>query len=147
MNTKIRKAIEQDAEEIYELICALENTRFPKETVIELVKQNLIEENIGYFVAQIDKKIVGFGSIYINKLLHHCGKIAEIQELIVERECRNRSIGKMLIRKMNKWVQRQGVTQIEVTCNNLRVDAQRFYKVNGFVSTHQKLVYEYEKNC
>ena len=137
---KIRKAIEQDAEQIYELICALEHTRFQKGTVIELYKQNLKDEKIGYFVAQKDEKIVGFGSIYINKLLHHCGKVAEIQELIVAQDYRNHNIGKMLIREMNEWVLRQGIIQIEVTCNHSRVDAQRFYRANGFVPTHQKLV-------
>ncbi len=147
MSITIRKAIEQDAEQIYELICALENTRFPKETIIELFQQNLIGENIGYFVAQLDEKIVGFGSIYINKLLHHGGKVAEIQELVVEQDHRNESIGKMLVREMNEWVLRQGIIQIEVTCNHSRVDAQRFYRANGFVNTHQKLVFIHEKNC
>ena len=142
MNLQVRKANLQDAEVIYDLICDLENTRFPKEGFIELFLENNKDKSIGYFVAQVAEQVVGFGSIYINNLLHHCSKVGEIQELIIARDYRGQNIGKALLHELLAWADRQGALQVEVTCNNSRIEAQQFYKANGFVPTHQKLVHK-----
>lgn len=143
MNLRVRNANDQDAEAVYELICELENTRYPKDRFIELFINNNKDKNIGYFVAQMAGQVVGFGSIYINKLLHHCGKVCEIQELIISRDYRSQNIGKALLHELLAWADRQGALQVEVTCNNARIEALQFYKANGFVPTHQKLVHKH----
>lgn len=143
MNLRVRKANDQDAEAVYELICELESTRYPKDRFIELFIKNNKDKNIGYFVAQMVGQVVGFGSIYINKLLHHCGNVCEIQELVISRQFHRQKIGKELLHELIKWAEMQGALQVEVTCNNARIEAQQFYKANGFVSTHQKLVYKH----
>lgn len=140
MNISIRKANRQDADAIYALVCELENIKFPKVTFVDLFRVNVKDEQIGYFVAQADERIVGFGSIYLNKLLHHCGIVAEIQELIINEAYRDKKIGSNLLSEMIKWSEQQGAHQIEVCCNNSRIKAHSFYKSNGFVLTHQKLV-------
>ena len=144
MNLSIEKAIIQDAEAVYELICDLENTYYSKESFTEIFETNFNNPQIGYFVAKLNEFTVGFGSIYINKLLHHCGNIAEIQELIVSNEYRNKNIGNNIVRKMVEWSKKQGALQVEVTCNITRTKAQKFYKANGFIHTHQKLVLKVE---
>ena len=142
MNVTIQKANRKDAEAVYVLICDLENTHFPKKAFVNLFNQNCEDDRIGYFVAQVDEKIVGFGSIYVNSVLHHCGNVAEIQELIVASNYRDNNIGSGLVDKMIKWSEQQGTLQVEVTCNNSRIEAIGFYEMNGFVRTHQKLVYK-----
>lgn len=142
MNVRLRKAIGKDAEAVYALVCDLENTQYPKESFFELFNQNIKAKQIGYFVAQINDRVVGFGSVYINGLLHHCANVAEIQELIVAQEYRNQNIGGSLLSKIIYWTEQQGVLQVEVTCNNSRIEAQGFYKAKGFIHTHQKLVYK-----
>ena len=79
MNIDIRKATQNDIDTIYDLICGLEEFTFPKSELENLFAINNSNKNIGHFVAESDGRVVGFGSMYINNLLHHCGKIGEIQ--------------------------------------------------------------------
>ncbi len=130
----------QDAAAICALLCELENTDFSQDTFRDVLQQNLEDERIGYFIAEADKQTVGFGSIYLNKLLHHCGVVAEIQELIVASEYRNKKIGRNLVHKMIEWSEKLGALQVEVACNKSRHEAQAFYKAIGFVHSHAKLV-------
>ncbi|PLY05006.1 MAG: hypothetical protein C0625_13255 [Arcobacter sp.] len=141
MKLNIRAATVQDVDSVYELVCELENIQYTKKSFVDLYKINIDDLHIGYFVAEINESVVGFGSVYINKLLHHCGDIAEIQELIVSQEFHNKNIGKILLNNLIEWGKKRGAAQIEVTCNILRVKAQKFYKANGFLNTHQKLVF------
>ena len=140
MNLSIRKASEKDTDAIYALICELENTKYSKSLFNELLKQNVNDIRVGYFVAQVDEQTVGFGSVYLNKLLHHCGTVAEIQELIISEVYRDKKIGSNLLSEMIKWSEQHKALQVEVCCNNSRNKAQSFYESNGFVQTHQKLV-------
>lgn len=144
MNIQVRKTKDQDAEAVYDLICDLENIRYPKDKFIELFIKNNKDKYIGYFVVQIAEVVVGFGSMYINELLHHCGIVGEIQELIISQEYRKQNIGKVLLNELIQWAFDQGVLQVEVSCNNYRIEAQKFYNSNGFTQTHQKLVYKSE---
>lgn len=98
---------------------------------------------MAYFVCQAGDQVVAFGSIYLNLLLHHGGKIAEIQELVVDENFRHQKIGKILAEKMIAWSRSQGALQVEVTCNHTRKSAKLFYEASGFTCTHHKLVFTY----
>ena len=143
INITIRRATLKDAEAVYELICELENVEYSKQALTDLFHLNLVETHIGYFVAEVNDHVLGFASAYLNRLLHHCGTVAEIQELIVAPMVRNHQIGQQLLDHVFKWSKQHGASQVEVTCNNLRIDAQRFYQSSGFLPTHQKLVYSF----
>jgi PhnO protein len=142
MDVIVRRAVDQDVQAVYRLLCDLEQTTFQERRFIDLYRTNLQDERIGYFIAQVHDRVVGFASVHINVLLHHCGAVGEVQELMVAPDFRRQGVGRRLLGALTEWCRAQGALQLEVTCNNRRVEAQAFYQANGFVHTHQKLVLE-----
>ncbi len=136
----IQKASVEDVSAMYGFICELENQTFELEAFESLFVQNLNNPNIHYLLAFENQKAIGLLSCHIQNLLHHCSKVAEIQELFVSPEFRNRKIGQKLLNEAEKIASMAGCSQIEVTTNQRRIDAQRFYATNGFNATSLKFV-------
>lgn len=72
----------EDKEEIYNLICILENKEINKEHFDCIFENSLKDEDIIYLVYR-DKIIEGFLSFKIHHYLHHNRDIGEIVELVV----------------------------------------------------------------
>lgn len=95
---------------------------------------------VHYLVAEQSGIIVGFVSCHVQYLLHHTGKVGEVQELCVKPDYRNQHIGHQLIAALNAVAVREGLINLEVTTNQKRTDTIRFYEREGFRATHIKLV-------
>ena len=81
----IRKATLDDMEKVYRLLCELENEELPINKFKEVFIKNYKSPSVNYFVCENEDSIVAFASLHIQCLLHHCSKVAEIQELIVNK--------------------------------------------------------------
>jgi (aminoalkyl)phosphonate N-acetyltransferase len=134
----IRSADKNDLDEIYNLICVLENKTFDKNSFTEVYFNALQGKVVFCFVAEIENKVVGFTSVSILDLLHHSGKVLEIQELVVDENHRSRGIGKDLIDFIIKFAIKNKCLTIDVTSNKKRLAAHRFYENLGFKSSHFK---------
>ena len=135
----IRISHENDIKHIYKFICALEETQFDYTQFEILYHQNLNNPSIIYQVALSDTNLViGFISVHIQTLLHHCGKVAEIQELFVEEGFRQLGVGCKLIQSAENKLQAQGCLEWEVTAQVKRAETHAFYKNAGFAYTHKK---------
>ena len=66
--------------------------------------------------------------------------VAEIQEMFVKEEYRSKEIGKALVEALVFFAKSKSALQIEVTSNNVRENAHRFYQKEGFKKSHVKLV-------
>lgn len=95
---------------------------------------------IHYLVAEQGDTVIGFVSCHVQYLLHHTGKVGEIQELYVKPALRNQRIGSQLIAALDALANRENFVQIEVTTNQIRTDTVRFYEREQFSCTHFKLV-------
>ena len=91
----------EDKEEIYNLICILENKEINKEHFDYVFENSLKDEDIIYLVYR-DEKIEGFLSFKIHHYLHHDRDTGEIVELVVLPKKRNLKIGKQLIEKIEE---------------------------------------------
>ncbi|MFD0999904.1 GNAT family N-acetyltransferase [Ohtaekwangia kribbensis] len=137
----IREAQSQDFPAVYDFINALENIVFDKDKQRLLFESNIQDKDYCYRVALLNDKVAGYISCHTQMLLHHGGRIGEIQELFVAADKRNYGIGKLLVNAVKLWAQQNEVLQLEVAANNDRLQTHQFYTREGFVHTHKKFVY------
>lgn len=135
---EIIKVTKRHLDSVYLLICELEDTNIDKAEFKEIFNKNIGNKNVYYFIAKNKTEIVGFVSIHINKLLHHTANIAEIQELIVTKRCRGKSIGQMLLKKAKEVALENDCMQLEVCCNMTRTLSHEFYEKQGLIKSHYK---------
>lgn len=136
----IRLATWRDAPIVYAFLCTLEEQTLDQEAFLNVFRRNLANSDIYYLVAERSEEILGFISCHVQYLLHHCGKVGEIQELFVRPDVRNQRIGQQLIAALNTLAAEQDFVNLEVTTNQKRIDTVRFYEREGFTQTHRKLV-------
>ncbi|MES1219454.1 MAG: GNAT family N-acetyltransferase, partial [Bacteroidota bacterium] len=97
MSYLIRSAEQKDIPVIYRFICLLEETDFNFILFESICVKNLCNEDLIYLVAESHTDgIIGVISCHTQNLLHHCGRVAEIQELFVEEHFRGLGTGNSL---------------------------------------------------
>jgi len=142
-NYKIRTADLSDVDSVYRFVSHLEERSFDFEKFKDRFSENLESDDIIYLVAENESRdVTGFISCQDQQVLHHEGKIFEIQELYVARNYRDRGIGKALFAALQERLSKMDCESLEVTANIKRSDARRFYTKLGFVQTHVKFVKE-----
>ena len=135
----IRKMNENDMLTVYEQICELEEFSFEINAFQKIFFYNINDINKLYYIAEDNKgNCLGFISCHCQLLLHHCGMVAEIQELFVKRAFRRTGIGKKLITHIQQLLKELDCISFEVTAQNKRIETHEFYKRNAFQSTHLK---------
>ncbi len=135
----IRLAVSADQLEIYSLICALEETSFPQEMFAWGFYTMLSSASHLLLVAEEEGQIIGLLHLRMEFQLHHCGTVAEIIELIVSREVRSKGIGAALLKAAREQAIQHHCIQFEVTSNQKRKQAHRFYQREGLEQTHIKM--------
>lgn len=137
-NIVIRRAGINDLKEIYGIICELENEQLDFIRFALIYNKNITNSEYAYLVASVDDKIIGFISYHTQNLLHHCGCVGEVQEFFIDSKYRNRGIGKMLMKEINRISSINEIVSIEVTSNKKRTDNVIIYERLGFNLTHNK---------
>lgn len=137
----IVKARLEDMEDIYNLMCILENKELDKEHFVQTYQQNINNDDVIYLVYKEDR-ILGFISFVVHHYLHHDRDMGEIVELIVLPECRGKCIGQQLLQAIEKKAIDLHLEQIELSTSTYRKQAHHFYEQNGYEMLH----YNYTKN-
>ena len=138
-NLKIRKVEQKDMLTVYEQIFLLEDFTFNINTFENIFNHNIEDKNILYYMAESHEgEALGFISCHIQNLLHHCGKVAEIQELFIKQAFRGQKIGEQLVKFIEQELIALNCVSIEVTAQNKRIQTHTFYKKMGFDQTHLK---------
>lgn len=134
----VQSAQSNDLRGVYTMLCELEGVKLDWKAFTKVWSGNLKSRDIFYLVAVIDTTVVGYLSLHIQNLLHHAGRVAEIQEVVVAEALRGFGIGKKLLEQAGKMAKQERCKVLEVTCNVKRKGAHRFYEREGMKKTHYK---------
>lgn len=141
MVISIREATIDDFDTVYQFICELQNKAFDREEMNKLYIQNIAQKDNIYLIAQDANVSIGYLSCHLQTLLHHGGKVAEIQEMYVQPTHRSKGVGKKLMGEVKILSKEKGASQLEVTTRIIREKAIQFYIRESFKDSHKKLVY------
>lgn len=135
----IREAVREDMEEVYRLICELEQTQVDREGFTQVYLQQMGDARYTIFLYIEESKVLGMLNLRIEGQLHHAGAVAEIIELSVYDGYRSKGIGRQLFEAACVKAREWDCVQMEVTSNQLRIRAHQFYERQGMKNFHYKL--------
>ena len=133
-----RKSEEKDCKAIYDLICDMERKQLPDAVFEAMYQKQLQRKDMYCLIREEGGKVTAMLNLRFEEQLHHCEKIAEIMEFVVEESCRNAGVGKEVLTEACRVAAEHGCSQIEVACNQLRKDTHRFYEREGMHNFHYK---------
>lgn len=137
----IINAREKHLNDIYRLMCVLENKELNKTHFEKCYILGLKSEDIYYYLYQYEDKIVGYISLYVHHYMHHDCDTGEIVELVVDENCRGQKIGSQLIEYVEDKARYLGLEEIELSTSTYRKKAHKFYETHGYIMNH----YNYTK--
>ena len=133
-----RKSGEKDCKAIYDLICDMENKQLPYDIFEEIYRNQLARKDMYCIIREENGKVQAMLNLRFEEQLHHCEKIAEIREFVVDAGSRDIGVGKEVLEEACRVAREYGCSQIEVACNQLRKDTHRFYEREGMHNFHYK---------
>jgi len=134
----VRKSEIKDCRAVYDLICDMENKQLPYDVFEKIYEKQLQQENMYCLIDEEDGMVRAMLNLRMEEQLHHCEKIAEIMEFVVDASCRNEKVGQKVLAEAKRVALEKGCSQIEVACNQLRKDTHRFYEREGMHNFHYK---------
>lgn len=135
---EIRKITLGDLDRVFELLSELYRNKLKYDKFKEIYKLKLNDVNNYYIVAVIDNKIVGVLTSEINVQLHRERKQCFVEDLIIDKEYRNKGIGKALLQNAVDYAKENDCEVIELTSYIENENAHRFYENNKFIKHSYK---------
>jgi GNAT superfamily N-acetyltransferase len=137
----IRPAVRNDVPRIIELL-RLGSTNPGKEDPAnyQAYETALDEINTGHgalLVAELDNDVVGFIQVIVFRHFQAQGRnCAEFESFHVHPDYRSHGIGTVLLNEAEQLATAADCHRVQLTSNNSRSDAHRFYLQHGYEATH-----------
>jgi ribosomal protein S18 acetylase RimI-like enzyme len=132
----IRKAHAEDAKGIIDV---LKSTRLSGETwsgeeewTKKTLRKTLITENLGFLVAEINKRIVGFVDYAIFPSFWECEYQGLISDLFVHQAFHGKGVGEKLIETVVRRADAAQLGELHVSTGRENLRARRLYAKYGF---------------
>lgn len=132
----IRKAVPEDADIVYQLISDLEECEFPESEFRQIFDEILISSHHCIFLYENNSEVMGLLHLRLENQLHHCGKTAEIMELIIKDGHRSEGIGGSLFNAASEYAVKQKCVIFEVTSKACSLKHRQVLKQNLKAQTH-----------
>ena len=85
--------------------------------------------------ASPNERLLGVATLHATPVLHRAGPVGRVTALVVDATLRGCGIGRALMAAAERWAAERGCVLLEVTSNQRRVDAHKFYEELGFERT------------
>jgi len=121
-----------------ELLNELYENKLKFDKFKEIYKLKLNDINSYYIVAIMDNKVVGVLTEEIQVKLHRERNQSFIDDLIVDKNYRNKGIGKSLLQNAVEYAKLNNCEVIELTSYIKNENAHRFYENNNFIKHSYK---------
>ena len=139
---EIRNTKLENLDGVFELLNELYENKIEYSEFAKKYKESLENSNYYEIVAIEKNKVVG---VLISRVINMLAKkksILFIDDLIVNENCRNTGIGKLLIQTATTYAISRDCGALELTSMIQNINAHRFYENNGF----EKRQYKFKKN-
>tara|TARA_A100001011_G_scaffold399405_1_gene507880 strand:+ start:77 stop:541 length:465 start_codon:yes stop_codon:yes gene_type:complete len=81
--------------------------------------------------------MIGMGTILIeHKLIHNCGCVGHIEDVVIDQKYRNMNIGKLLIENLVNIARNKEAYKVILNCSS---DKKEFYKKCGFYESNNEM--------
>lgn len=129
----IRRAGEGDLSEVLRLLRQLWPDKPLDSAEYEPIYRKCLEdEGLRFFIVESAGAAIGFTSIAIRNSIWAKGKIAHIDELVVNEESRSGGVGGAVLAELEKIMRQEGCVRLEVDTMMDRRRAHEFYRRHGF---------------
>ncbi|AGF85220.1 6-phosphate N-acetyltransferase [Moumouvirus goulette] len=113
-----------------------------KQQFIDQMNIILSNPNHKIIIAKYGNKIVGSLTILIEpKIIHDLSKVAHIEDVIVDQNCRSYGIGSSLIKKAIEISKENGCYKIILDCSEKNIG---FYQKYGFIKKELQMAYYFD---
>jgi len=91
-------------------------------------------------VIEIEGRIAASGSVFIeHKLIHNCGKVGHIEDVVIDREHRRKGYGKLIVSELVEYAKINGCYKVILSCSDKN---KSFYEPLGFSKRqHEMSIY------
>lgn len=98
-----------------------------------------LPSNHHIFILEVDSKIVGMGTLFIeSKIIHHFGKVGHIEDIVISKECRGRGYGKYLVEQLIEISRKNfNVYKVILNCSDSNIP---FYENCGLKKNQNQMV-------
>ncbi len=134
----IREGIPSDATSIQSLLEQLEHP-LTKEAILKKIDQ-YTSPHYHLLIIEIENKVAGFASLHWYDVFYDPGYVGRITAFCIDQQFRSRGIGRELLQVAEDYFRKQGCLRVEVSSNERRNDAHRFYLKNGFVINSKRFI-------
>lgn len=135
MMLQIRQCHSGDFNEVILLLRQLWTDKAVDPTSLQpIFDRALVSDSKTYLVVTDENRVIGFGSLSLKDDLWPEGRVAYLDELVVDTEYRSKGIGARLLQRLIDTARRKGCYRIELTSAFYRKDSHRFYERHGFAS-------------
>ena len=107
------------------------------ESYIKAFREIDVDPNNELIVAELDGEVVGTLQLtYIPSISFQGGKRCTVESVRVDEKLRGKGIGREMMRWAIERAKAKGCISMQLTTNNDRTDAHRFYESLGFSKSH-----------